>query len=80
MHYKGATLFSQKYFILKTTNKKVAKPKFTTSLKAAAGEGISHGSEELWKVVLLVSGADINKVYNSQMRIVLALWNAGLIV
>ena len=26
MHYVGATLFGQKYFILKTTRQKIAKP------------------------------------------------------
>ena len=80
MHHVAATLFGQKYFILKTTTQKVAKPKCITPLKPVAGEDTSHGSEGSWKVVLLVSGAIINKFHNSQMKIVLELWNAEMIV
>lgn len=35
---------------------------------------------ELWRATLLASGADIKKVHNSQMNVVLALWEEGMIV
>ena len=35
---------------------------------------------ELWRAALQASGAAINKTHNSQMNVVLALWDGGMVV
>jgi hypothetical protein len=48
-------------------------------LLVAEGELATGSRSELWRRVMSASGADPGKKHNSQMDVVLALWNADLI-
>ncbi len=69
-----------------STCRKVDSPSLNRRYSVAAARllvadpGLASGSKiDLWHRVMTESGADPGKNQNSQMDVVLALWNAGLI-